>query len=62
MIGTRAHPLISVNYFAVLIIIVTSISTLLERGRTTVRYSLMQEALLMVVGVLSFLVVSHCFL
>ncbi|RYP62929.1 hypothetical protein DL770_009504 [Monosporascus sp. CRB-9-2] len=55
LIGTRAHPLISVNYFAVTMISVTSIAVLLDRGLKPTKYELVQEALVVIVGIVGFL-------
>ncbi|KAH8590109.1 hypothetical protein B0O99DRAFT_522082 [Bisporella sp. PMI_857] len=55
LIGTRAHPLISVNYFAAMMISVTSISIFLDPGQTTLKYEIVQVALLVAIGIVSFI-------
>ncbi|KAI7773597.1 hypothetical protein LA080_010262 [Diaporthe eres] len=54
-IGTRAHPLISVNYFAATMIAVSSIAILLQRGSSQLEFDLLQGALLVGIGIFGFL-------
>ncbi|KAG8169162.1 hypothetical protein KVR01_001911 [Diaporthe batatas] len=56
LMGTRAHPLISVNYFAFTMIAVTSAAILLEPRPSILKLDLLQGALLVAVGLVGFLV------
>ena len=58
LIGNRAHPLISVNYFASAVLLFTSLAMFIPEFRPNFGLSLMQIILLFSIGILSFSTVS----
>ena len=59
LIGCRAHPLISVNYFAFTVIIFTSVAMLIPTLRPNFNFSLVQVILLLFISIISFSTVSY---
>jgi drug/metabolite transporter (DMT)-like permease len=59
LIGHRAHPLISVNYFAFTVVMFTSVALLTLSSHFSLYYSLTDVILLFLIGTISFSTVSR---